>query len=55
VTSGDPGDEKANPGVDLCKPFRILIGVEGGGVLEWVQSVPIADIGKGKCDRTLRL
>ena len=28
----EAGDRKVNAGVDLCKPFGILVGAQGGGV-----------------------
>jgi hypothetical protein len=37
------------PGVDLCKTFGILVGVEGGGM---VRSAPIAVVARDRRHRT---
>jgi hypothetical protein len=40
---------QASPGVDLCKTFGILVGVEGGGM---VRSAPIAVVARDRRHRT---
>jgi hypothetical protein len=32
LINADNTDRKWDPGVESCKPFRILVDVEGGGV-----------------------